>query len=102
MGDSNARILERKRTLFEAFLAFDGRSVPASVLDISAGGARLRIEGETTGFPETLPVILNLGQFGKIPARIAWRQGDHLGMRFLADESYMADTVMALAVYARG
>jgi hypothetical protein len=52
---------------------------PCRVLDLSATGARLSIEGEIT---KSLVLLLSLNSAGR-KARIKWRRGNLVGIQFL-------------------
>jgi hypothetical protein len=52
---------------------------PCRVLDLSATGARLSIEGEIT---KSFVLLLSLNSAGR-KARIKWRRGNQVGIEFL-------------------
>jgi PilZ domain len=55
------------------------------VVDFSAGGARVRL---VDPMAEISRITLGLRHFGFFPARVVWRQGDELGLKFdLAPET---------------
>jgi PilZ domain len=55
------------------------------VVDFSAGGARVRL---VDPMAEISRITLGLRHFGFFPARVVWREGDELGLKFeLAPET---------------
>jgi hypothetical protein len=52
---------------------------PCRVLDLSATGARLSIEGEIT---KSFVLLLSLNSAGR-KARIKWRRGNQVGIQFV-------------------
>jgi hypothetical protein len=84
----------------QATLRHAQASHPCSIANISAGGARLRLEAGTLP-PEGESVVLDLGRFGTFRATSVWRTGIQLGIQFEQGPEAMAEVVMGLALYAR-
>ena len=65
-----------------AKLAAAGRAWDCEILDISAGGAKIR-------FPTTLDpaaeLSLTIGSHSTVPVRLVWQSGQYLGVAFLCD-----------------
>lgn len=72
----------RASVLWSARIARDdeGTQNACAILNLSAGGAKLRLEND-----ETLPtrVALDSGYFGRLDGRVIWRQGNVVGLAFL-------------------
>ena len=45
-------------------------------------------------------MMLDLGQFGSLPCRIAWTNKKVYGLQFIGDQTEIGETLMALAVFA--
>ncbi len=86
----------RNSVLFKAKIFFENQSIDCEIMDISAGGARVRGERQ---LELGLSVILNLDPFGEIPCEIAWQKGLNLGMKFQGNSEEVAEIILAMAVY---
>ena len=69
------------------------------VVNISAGGARLRLEPDAPR-PVHDDVVLEIDRFGSFPAIAVWRNGEQLGIQFEMAPETMAEVVMGLAMYS--
>ena len=65
-----------------AQLSSSERNDDCEILNISAGGAKIRVPDDAAYEPE---VILTIKSHGSFPARVAWRSGRHLGLEFAGD-----------------
>jgi hypothetical protein len=68
-------------------LELGGASASASLVDISAGGARLRLaaplpEVPAEGLHLSVLGVADKGLLQDLPARIRWRNGQELGVKF--------------------
>lgn len=83
----------RARVLWGATLNAEGLAgeMTCTVLDISAGGAKLMVNATVMGrdpdllsmvSPETR-VTLGVRASGVVPAEVVWQSGDRVGVRFL-------------------
>lgn len=99
MGNHAARRYDRTELRLRAEVASFGRALECRLVNISAGGAKLRLAiGDS--LPEGARVELVLDSFGRFPATVIWSVAEHLGLQFLVPSEEMAETVMGLAVYA--
>ena len=75
---------QRTRVLWNAEVRCEyGDSLKCQILDIAAGGAKLRAH---IAPPVGSTVDLVLGWSGAVfPSKIVWRRGNHAGIRFLED-----------------
>jgi hypothetical protein len=65
-----------------AKLAAAGRTWDCQLLDISAGGAKIRLPAP---LDPAAALSLTIGSHGTFPARLVWRNGQYLGIAFLCD-----------------
>lgn len=98
-GDSLAaqdrRRYRRSRVLWGATMIADGfdGEVTCTVVDISAGGAKLMMNTKLIGRdPDLLGMVtpgsrvtLSVRASGSVPAEVVWQDGDRAGLRFLID-----------------
>lgn len=89
-GSSGARKATRIQVLWNGSLHAGERSSACRILDVSLGGAKVQV-ANPSDIPS--PVTLKIDRFGEFPCEIQWRQGDYLGLRFLADQETVANTI---------
>jgi PilZ domain len=73
---------ERKRVLWDASLQQDGRTWECKAVEISPGGARIRIGERLTLNSQ---VTLRIERFGNFPGEVRWQDEDFAGIDFLED-----------------
>lgn len=73
----------RRRVLKGALAAYSSRhcSIPCTVRDISATGARIRSEG-TLNIPDTFELIVEIDGT-EADCEVVWRKGNEIGVRFV-------------------
>jgi len=76
-------------------LCADG-AAECAVVNVSAGGARLRAAGD---FAAGLEVRLELPACGGLPAVVVWAREGELGLRFTGDPAEVACALIGLATY---
>jgi PilZ domain len=83
-AEGEARVAPRRRMLKAGVIAYNDRHVTISctVRDISATGARLRVEGSVTA-PDTFELVIQLDGL-EASCQVVWRSGSDIGVRFLA------------------
>ncbi len=84
------RDFERFPIMMRASVAVGGSGdLEATIFDVSAGGAKVRLDGPDIPPAEgmALNVILNIPAYGKFPADVVWRDDEYLGLRFHEDHS---------------
>jgi len=81
--DDDARIAPRRRMLKAGKIAYNDRHVTigCTVRDISATGARLRVEGSVTA-PDTFELLIQLDGL-EANCQVVWRSGSDVGVKFL-------------------
>ena len=88
-------IMEQRRhrrcsVLWTACLFSGGRTMDAVVLNLSAGGARIRL-------PQAPAVedraTVSIGRFGDFAGRLVWRDGNEIGLEFLDPPERVVDKV---------
>jgi hypothetical protein len=82
--EGDGRVAPRRRMLKAGIVAFNDRrsTVPCTVRDISATGARLRVDG-SVGAPDTFELIIELDGL-EAPCQVVWRKANEVGARFLS------------------
>ncbi len=60
------------------------RIIPCRILNISAGGAKVRLEGEV---PDGSEIRISCNRFGEVPALVVWCRDGKMGLKFLEDPS---------------
>jgi hypothetical protein len=80
---SDARSAPRRRVLKAAVAASNGRhlTVGCGVRDISATGARLRVDGSVT-VPDTFELIIE-SEGLEADCEVVWRKANEVGVKFL-------------------
>jgi len=88
----------RRDVVFASEMLFNDRNLPCSILNISAGGAKLKIAGEREKeYPRTAE--LDITPFGRFTVTVVWHTGEHLGVKFHDGPEKMAEVLIAMAVY---
>ena len=86
----------RTAVALSADVISDSGTEHCNVLDISAGGAKIEI---AQTLEREAVVELKLGNAGRFPNRVAWKQSPYYGLQFKGDKEKTAETLMAIAVY---
>lgn len=89
-GPSGARDGTRVQVLWNGGLHAGARSSACRILNVSLGGAKVHVTNPSE-IPS--PVTLKIDRFGEFYCEIEWREGDYLGLRFLADKETVAETI---------
>ncbi|NJO36077.1 MAG: PilZ domain-containing protein [Rhodospirillales bacterium] len=73
----------RRRVLKAGVVAYNDRhvSLPCTVRDVSATGARVRVDGSVSA-PDTFELIIDIDGF-EASCQVVWRKGNEIGVRFL-------------------
>ena len=79
----------RYRANWPAELRGGGTRVSCTVVEISTGGASVKIGRVPTG-PAQLWLVID--KIPPIPAVIAWRVKDRAGLRFVEEQSWVSDS----------
>ena len=74
------RLGTRKRVIWTAKLHRDGGILECEVFDISAEGAKARIEASPA---INSTVVLEIDRLGMFPGEICWHRANQIGIRFL-------------------
>jgi len=80
----------RKRVLWSAQVEAEQRRIGCAVLDVSLGGARVRLD---EGALPRGPLAIALSRFGTFQAEVVWTRDRVLGLRFLESVERIADTI---------
>jgi len=89
-GVRERRRAPRKRVLWSAQLEAEERFISGAVLDVSLGGARVRLD---EGALPQGPLAIALSRFGSFQAEVVWARDQVLGLRFLESVERVADTI---------
>lgn len=86
----------RKTVLVHGRLQCEGVWQPCEVVNVSVGGAKLRVFGIYCPDQELSLEIKACGQF---PGVVAWVRGDEVGVKFSGDPLEIAEALIALATH---
>ncbi len=84
------RRFRRCAVLWSACVFSGGRTMDATVLNVSAGGARIRIS-ETAVLDDR--ATLSINRFGDFAGRLVWRNGNEFGLEFLDPPEHVVTKV---------
>ena len=74
----------RSAVLWSGELVHGARILPCRILNVSAAGAKVRVEAEV---PDGTEVRIACNRFGEMPARVIWCESGRLGLEFLEEPS---------------
>ncbi len=94
---SDGREFERKNTMFGARLSVGDNAYDSEIVNISFGGAQVRVGRSLKNGDK---VILEVEPFGSFETEIRWSDGKDVGIKFNGDPEKVAELVMAIATYA--
>ncbi len=86
----------RSAVLMAGRLYCCGEWKPCQVVNVSAGGARLKIDSPYCPGQE---LALELGACGQYPGLVAWARGEEIGFKFTCDPAEVAEALIGLATY---
>ena len=86
----------RREVLVAGRLLCDGAWQACEVINLSAGGARLRVFGIYCVGQE---LSLEIEPCGRFPSVAAWVRGEELGLKFTCDPAQAAEALIALATF---
>ena len=90
----------RKRVLWSAQVDAEEQPIRCAVLDVSLGGARVRLD---EGWLPRGPLAISVSRFGRFQAEVVWTRDSVSGLRFLEPLERVADTIgrrLPLAIVA--
>ena len=87
--DQDPRRQVRADTDHLAALDVDGKTLNVRVLDVTMTGARVQLSAEISGDGV---LTFKSVRMGSRPARLVWREGDMVGLRFIDSEAMVAET----------
>lgn len=91
------RRFDRSDLQLQAKLHQGEASFACHIVNISAGGAKLRLAADVS-LAEDADVVLDLDRLGSFPARPVWRTSQQLGIKFGLGPEKMAEVVMSMAM----
>ena len=80
----------RTSVLRSGRLLYQGQSTDCRILNISLGGARIRLDKPFSGGPE---VILKIDRFSQVLGSVIWQDGEHLGIEFLGETEHIVQVL---------
>ena len=83
---ADRRAHSREAVLWAGTMAIGEQEMRCTIHDISSGGARLDTGQE---LHTNQQVVLSIDGMGEIRARVAWRDGNLVGLAFLVGASYV-------------
>lgn len=89
-GRPERRQALRKHVLWSAQVEVEERLISCAVLDVSLGGARVRLDD---GALPQGPLAIAVSRFGTFQAEVVWTQERVAGLRFLEPVDRVADTI---------
>lgn len=83
-SEGDQRSAQRRRVLKAGLVAYNERhaTLSCTVRDISATGARVRVDGSVSA-PDTFDLIIQIDGL-EASCEVVWRNGNEVGVRFLA------------------
>lgn len=88
----------RKNVIFDCQLTIDGEVVTCDIVNISAGGARLRFYDLVPGDGDS---ILHIEDYGDFPGTLVWAAGNVSGFKFKEKRANGHDIAMAMAAFGQ-
>ncbi len=83
------REAERFPIMMRASVMAGEDTLEATIFDVSASGAKVRLDGTNIPAPENMApnVVLHIPAYGEFPADVVWRDEEYLGLKFQEDHS---------------
>ena len=91
------RRFDRSDLQLQAKLNQGEASHACHIVNISAGGAKLRLAADAP-LEDGVEVVLDLDRLGSFPATAVWRTEQQLGIQFRLPPEAMAEVVISLAM----
>ncbi len=87
---------ERYPLMMEAGALIGGEALGAVIIDLSAGGAKLRLR-ETEDHRSYDPadaIVLHIPKFGGFEGRVVWKDDDYVGIMFNEDHKTLVNLIL--------
>jgi len=88
----NENIVERRESerfpiMMRASVTAGDSVLEATIFDVSAGGAKVRLDGPDLPAPDSTPhsMVLYIPAYGEFPGDVVWRDDEYIGLRFHED-----------------
>ncbi|MBT7943212.1 MAG: PilZ domain-containing protein [Alphaproteobacteria bacterium] len=91
------RAHERKDVMFAATLLVGDNKVDCEIVNISFGGAQVRLSKALKAGEK---VVLEIDPFGTYNTEVRWCRKPDIGLKFNDEQTKVAELVMAIATYA--
>lgn len=80
---------DRFPIMLKVSVSYGDNRMDATILDVSSGGAKVRLDG--AGIPDETVLnngfILDIPAYGKFPGDIVWKDDEYIGIKFHRDFS---------------
>jgi hypothetical protein len=94
---SDGRTHERRNVLFAANLSIGDSKVDCEIINISFGGAQVRVSRAMKAGDK---ITMEIDPFGTYNMEVRWCRKPDVGLKFDDDQTKVAELVMAIATYA--
>ena len=88
---ADRRAHARTTVLWTGTMAIGDNEVQCTIHDISSGGALL---DTNSAFKTNDRILLKVDGLGEVPGRVAWRDGNLVGVAFLVGASYITRMIV--------
>ena len=93
---SEKRAHERFQISIEAEITFGGEGMECTAIDISKGGAKVRLKRDP--FKN---VVLSIAPFGELSGDIVWKDDEYVGIKFHGDQGRLPEIIETIVANAR-
>jgi hypothetical protein len=87
VNPSDRRVFPRSTVIWSAAANGGTREVESIILNVSAGGAKLRV---LSILDDRSEITVRIDRAGDFPGKIVWRCGQYIGVRFDAEPEVVA------------
>ena len=94
-------VIERRRherypLMMEAGVLIGGEALGAEIINLSAGGAKLRLRKieEYQSCDPAASIVLHIPNFGGFEGRVVWKDDDYVGVMFNEDHKTLVNLIL--------
>ena len=87
---------ERYPLMMEAGVLIGGEALGAEIIDLSAGGAKLRLRGaeDHRSHDPANSIVLHIPKFGGFEGRVVWKDDDYVGILFNENHKTLVNLIL--------
>ena len=87
---------ERYPLMLEAGVLMGGDALGASIIDLSAGGAKLRLRGADVlqYYDLSASIVLHIPNFGGFEGKVVWKDDDYVGVMFNENHKTLVNLIL--------